>query len=141
MEKKTLIGMVLLVMMLLSTFTYSFIGGFRTGSTEIPTGNIVKYQLSPEQESKLVQQGKTIVTFTYTKDCNNCQEALNFLEQVATGYKDQVFLVEKEGNSTSILVKSMNGQRITGSITEERITSLLCDLMVQPPSTCVLGKL
>jgi len=141
MKMKTLIGVALLIMMLLSTFTYSFIGGFRRRSTEMPTGNIVKYQLSPEQESELIRQGKTIVTFTYTKDCSNCQEALNFLEQVATGYKDQVFLVEKEGNSTSVLVKSMNGQRMIGSITEERITSLICDLMVQPPSTCVLGKL
>jgi hypothetical protein len=140
MERNTLIGIVLLLLMLLSTFTYSFIG-FRTGGVEMPTGNIVKYQLSPEQETKLIQQGKTVITFTYTKDCSNCQELLNFLEQVATGYKDQIFLVEKEGNSTSFLVKSMNGQRITGSVTEERITSLICELMVQPPSTCVLGKL
>lgn len=139
MERKTLVGIVLLLIMLLSTFTYSFIG-FHTESVELPTGNIV-YQLSREQEEKLIQQGKTVVTFTYTKDCSNCQQAMSFLEQVATGYKDQVVLVEKEGNSTSLLVKSINGQRITGIVTEERITSLLCDLMVRPPSSCVLGKL
>lgn len=137
MKLNKYIGLLLLVLMLLSSFAFSFMG-FHS-SVQMPTGNIV-YQLSQEQEDKLIREGKTIVFFTYTSDCEKCQETMKFLEQVAIGYSDQVFLVKREGNSTSVLVESMNGKEVTG-ISEERITSLLCELMVNPPSTCVMGKI
>jgi thiol-disulfide isomerase/thioredoxin len=140
MNKNTLVGIALLSILLLSTFAYSFIS-FSRERVEVPTGNIVKYRIQQDQEERLVQEGKTVVTFTYTRECNDCKKLINFLEQVANSYRDQIFLVEVEGNSTSIFIKSRNGQRIIGSITEERITKLLCDLMVQPPSSCVLGRL
>jgi len=140
MESKKYIGILLLVLMLLSTFAFTFIQGGFHQTVEVPTGNIVK-QLSPEQEAKLIAEGKTIVIFTRSEGCEQCQEIGIFLEDVATAYKDQLVLVEKEADTSSILIKSAYGQRMVGVTSKERLTGIICDLMIKPPPTCVSGEL
>jgi hypothetical protein len=135
MQTKKYLGTVLLALMLLSSF--AFVGSFYRQPT--PTGSFS--ELTPEQERQLINSGKTIVFFNRPANCTECQEVANYLQELSIGYADQIVLVEKDSDSVVILVKSAYGQKVLGLATKQRITAVLCELMVNPPATCVSGEL
>jgi hypothetical protein len=133
MEWKKYIGIVLLLLMVMSSFT---IGFTRTKKKiEIPTNNILT-ELTEEQKKHLIDSGKTIIIFNKAPDCKECENVSSYLNDFAFSYKDQVYLLERDAENSSVIIESIYGKRMVGA-DEKAIKSALCDLMAHPPSDCV----
>lgn len=128
------IGIVLLLLMLMSSFAFV---GFQRQT--VPTGSFG--ELTPEQERQLLSAGKTIIFYNRPDACQECEEITSFLQSISISYADQVVLIEREAESVAIKIKSAYGQKILGVATKERISAVLCEMMINPPATCINGVL
>jgi hypothetical protein len=144
--KTTYLGLFLIILFFASTLAFAGLQSFyyKEEKIEIPTQNIINYELNPEQESYLMENGYTIIKFEYSVNCLNCLEQKNFLEQIANSpfFKNQVFLQEILTTTTipKIKIASMYGQKILEDETQEKIIDSLCELLVNPPVQCVLRE-
>ena len=122
-------------------------------NVQLPTTNIVDYELTPEQETEILRQGKTIIRFEYNITCENCLEIQSVLEQLANSnkFKDQVVLEEIKSPSGDLPKVNIIGFTIGDNqinvdqnnlqgvnVTESGIINSLCSLMIQPPVECAL---
>ncbi len=146
---KAHIGLILIAIMFFSTFAYAGLQSLFFGTTSpqsnLPNTNIIDYQLSPDQESNLIQHGVTIALLRWNANCSGCLGLKNQLENLASSneYKNQLLLEEIESaiNASSISISSLNGQRNLNNVTTQNVTGVLCDLVYSPPASCALRKL
>jgi len=138
--KSVIISSFLIFLMLGSTLIYFFTSLLRpTGMIALPEKNIIDYELSLMQENFAIQKGKTLIKFFYSNECEECLRMKNYLEDIASKYKDQIILQEISLNTSSYEIKlsSFYGQKILRNSTEQEIFKALCDLMFSPPAECV----
>lgn len=138
----SIIALFLVFIMVGSTVAFSILQSVRSPKTELelPSTNIVNYELKPEVESYLIQNGKMIIKFDYALACVECLNRKAFLESVANQFSDQIVLVEIVTNedTPSLTAISIYGQRSVGNVTEEEVVNVLCDLMINPPVFCAM---
>lgn len=143
------VGLVLIALMLLSSFAFAVLQSYfyfpqQQQEVTLPNTNIVDYELSPSQEIRLLQDGKTILKFDYSMNCEACLEQKDLLESFSTNspFAGQLFLEEVETTkiNTTLIVLSIYGQETLLNITQESVTEVLCRLVVQPPTGCVLTQ-
>jgi len=146
MKKSSLIGIFLLLLMVSSTLIY-FISSIFLQST-LPESNIVDYELDVQQKNLVLRQGKVLMEFLYSKDCQDCQEKINFLEDFAKQYQDKVFL-EKIMLNESVPKLHFIGFNVTENriylqekllegenIKEENVKEVFCEVALYPPVEC-----
>lgn len=144
--KTAIAGIVIIFLMLGSTFAYSVLQSVKGGEKKevtLPEKNIVEQELTPEQESLLLSNGNTILKFRYNLACNNCLSQLSFLESLASSsqFKNQIMLEEilvGDVTSPQLEITSMYGQDSLNNVTQEKILESVCGLMIQPPLDCTL---
>lgn len=160
MKAKSL-GLLLVLFMLVGGFSvvpYILQASFYNPTTtptnvQLPTTSIVDYELTPQQETEMLRQGKTIIRFEYNLACEKCLEAQGLLEQLVNlnQFKDQVVLEEIKSNSRDLPKVNIIGFTIGDNqisrdqnnlqgmnVTESDIINSLCSLMLQPPAECAL---
>ena len=154
------LGILLVMFMLVGGFSIvpyilqaSFYNPTTPTNVQLPTTNIVDYELAPEQETEILRQGKTIIRFEYSLACEKCLETQSILEQLVNlnKFKDQVVLEEIKSASGDLPKVniigftigdnqiSVNQNNLQGvNVTESQIINSLCNLMIQPPVECAL---
>lgn len=128
--------------MVFSTFAFSLLQSFSPVEKPItlPEENIINYELTPEQESILLQNGKTIAKFYYYSGCVECTTQLSFLESIANQFSNQIILQETLSNRTSLTIIGYYGQENLINATQEEIFDTFCELMINPPVACITRK-
>ncbi|MEM5800840.1 MAG: hypothetical protein QXD54_04665 [Candidatus Aenigmatarchaeota archaeon] len=139
----TMISLVLIFLMLGS----SIIVGIErflspTASTiKLPEKNIINYELGINEEKYLLERGVTIVKAYFPRNCVECLEIKNYLENFITQNSNQVIMQELDSNVSKIEIRSYRGREILENATQEKIFESFCELMLQPPANCVLKGL
>ncbi|MEM7826007.1 MAG: hypothetical protein QW451_00015 [Candidatus Aenigmatarchaeota archaeon] len=146
MKPKSL-GIILLFLMVTSSLYY-FIASF-IFQPRLPETNVVDYELDIPQKNLVLRKGMILLEFLYNSSCQDCGEKIEFLDSLASQYKDKIFLekIKIEKNSTKLRLIGFN---ITenkiflreewleeGEIEENKVFKLACDLMLSPPVECV----
>jgi len=138
-SKQIFLAIFFIFLMVGSTVVYSLLQVFRPLQQEIelPKSNIIDYELTPEQESYLLANGKTVIEFTYNLTCVECLDQKALLEGLTNQFSDQLFLQEILAGSSSLTMISRYGQEDLKNITQEAIINALCNLMTNPPVGCI----
>lgn len=148
--KPAVIALIMLGVYLVSTIAYV---GIRSGgsNTQLPKDNILDYKLDFQLRNAFIYYGSTILTFEYSSSCDNCFEQKDFLENMASQFKqviasdseNQVFSIylEKLLNETvepsELTIESKVGNRTLVNPTQNETFDAICDLMSSPPVICV----
>jgi len=106
----------------------------------LPEENIINYELTPEQENLLLQNGKTIAKFYYYSGCIECTNQLSFLESMANQFSNQIILQQVLSERASLTIIGYYGHRNLVNATQEEIFDVFCELMIDPPITCITRK-
>jgi len=125
----------------------------QTGNIQVPTTDIVDYELTSEQENAILRQGKAVIRFEYSLNCEKCLETQSILEEIVNlkQFKDQIVLEEIKSSATDLPRVNIIGFAVEGNqinvgqkilqstnVTEGEIINSLCGLMLQPPVECAL---
>lgn len=142
-----LVAILLLLLMLGSTVTSFALQAFNRGrqngnqeSVELPESNIVDYEITDEQKSYLMRQGKTILEYRYQIACANCAEQRAYIEAAANEFSDQIFLqeiVDSQAIRPILEMNSFYGRLSLDDPSTEEILDGLCEIMADPPVRCV----
>ena len=145
--KKSGLGFLLMLLMVLSTFGYVVLQGSyyktREQEIELPKERIIDYRLTDEQERSLIINGYTIVVFEYSLTCDNCLDVKTTLEQLAATDPNGQLIVEElnSGSDVSrITVVSIYGKKELENATSDEVFDVLCELLVYPPTSCALRE-
>ena|SRR3990170_5362560 len=141
-KKTGIIAIFFMLIMLLSTFAFSFIQSGNTsdsGPATLPEDNIIYYELTFDQENLAIGKGFTVAKFYYYTTCIDCGDRLSLLEYMANNFPSQVMVQEITTNgTTSLSMRSYLGEKNLVNATQEQIFKAFCDLMVKPPITCAV---
>lgn len=148
-SKKTVISLFFIFLMVGSTVTYSLLQSIRqpeNKEVKLPTTNVVDYELTEEQEKLLIEDGKVVLKFLYSKACEGCLQKKNVLDSVAAdnAFSSQVMIEEilsSRPDLPMLTVVSYRGQKILTNYTNDDLLDALCELMVQPPVSCAVRKI
>lgn len=143
LPKLKVAAMFLIFIMVFSTFAFTLLQSINPpqGEVKLPEGNIVKYELTIEQEKLALNLGKTIAKFYYYNGCLECASQLGFLESAANQFSDQVIVEEiLTDKTTSLSITSYYGQRMLTNATQEQMLDAFCELMIKPPIICATRK-
>lgn len=142
--KPAWIGLFLIGVMLFSTFAYAVIQSlYPQQNVQLPTSNIINYELDANLKNALIQYGATIIKFDYNLGCNNCINQKSLLESFANEFKQQIWLQEivtQSLDESKIDISSFYGEDSLIDANETEIVNSLCNLMVAPPVTCAIRK-
>jgi len=147
----TIAAILFMFLMLGSTIAYSFIQavnnglGGGTSKTQLPSTNVIDYQLSIDQEQLVLTQGKTVMKYSYSSTCVECLTFANQLEGLANSMNGQVFvekLLQTSANQTATLtLTSSQNSKIYSNPTTNDLIDGLCDVLISPPVDCAVRKL
>lgn len=149
-KKSAWVGLILIILMLVSTFAYAIIQGlgfYRPSGEEVelPTNNIIDYELTREQESYAIRLGKTIVKFEYATTCIECLNQKAFVESIANegDFSNQIILEEivEDVDEPTLTITSAYGRRILTNATSDEIINSVCDLLTEPPVFCTVRNI
>ncbi len=141
-DEKKYLSLLLLVLMVGSTFAYSIMqsmGNETSNKVEIPEENIVYYELTNEQKTYIISQGKTLMEYRYPGNCTSCNEEKAFLRAFANEIHNQLFLEILTDDSFTIsklTIASYYGNDNIQKPTESETIEIMCELMVEPPVVC-----
>lgn len=142
MKRTSIIAIFFMLLMLVSTFAFSFLQSTMSPSSEeveLPEKNIIDYELTVEQENLAFSRGMTIAKFYYYIGCMECNNQLSFLDYMAKQFSDQIILEELTTNrTTSLNIKSYYGEKNFLNATQDQMFKAFCDLMAKPPITCAV---
>lgn len=149
MNKSGIIGIVIIVIMVVSTFSYTILQS--VSAPKMPDTNIAGSLLDSKVKSTLIGNGATVMTLEYNSICENCLEQKYFLEQVTNEFKTPVlyksgstiiypiYLEEIVNENVSLPKLSMVsnwGSKELINATQDEIFYSLCDLLTNPPVIC-----
>jgi hypothetical protein len=153
MNKSAIIALILLGLYAASTFTYAMLQSVqnsKTSTVQFPTDNIINYTFVPSLQYQLIRGGVTVLKFEYGPNCANCTDQKDFLETMATSYKDVLYtnpnvyslyleevLNDTFASSSNLTVSSLYGNRTLTNPTQNSTFGALCDLMAKPPTSCL----
>ena len=154
MKITSVIGMLLIGIMLVSTFAFAILQSVNTPkSAKLPETNVVDYQLDFNLKDALVENGATFMTLEYNSMCENCVEQKSFLEQLAKELKEPVLYsdgktviypiyleetVDETVNLPKLSMISKWGNKELTNATQDEIFSALCELLTSPPAVCAV---
>src|SRR3990172_9514785 len=139
----------LMALFLMAVALPSFIaaGFFQTSFTQtgdavklnLPTSSVIDYEVTDEVKSALIQNGVTILKFTYSLSCSECFQVRSFLESLVESQGRQLLLEEVVGSSPlpELTVSSYYGEQTIVKMDQNEILKTTCALMIQPPIQCV----
>ena len=150
MNKPAIIALILLGLYAASTFTFAILQSVHTPATaQFPTDNIINYSFVPSLQYQLIQGGVTMLTFEYGSNCNSCLDQKDFLEAMATSYKEVLYtnpdiyslylqeVLNDTFTSPNLTISSVYGNKTLTNPTQNDTFSALCDLMSKPPTSCI----
>lgn len=146
-NKKKYASLILIFLMAGSTLAYSALQAFRNlgqpdeGAQvpDLPTSNVVNYEITAEQRSYMLQLGKTILEYRYKLGCTECANQRAYIEAAAREFPNQIFvqeLIDNTANNPTLSITSYYGHELLTSPSNERVFDALCELMLQPPIRC-----
>lgn len=148
LDKKTIISLFFIFLMAGSTVIVAFMQAGKQPVTEVnlPNSNLVDYELTEEQEKALMQNGKVILKYLYSKACEGCLQKKNVLDSVAADktFSGQVMIEQVLSNRQGLpllTVVSYKGQKVLTNYTNDDLIDALCEMMVQPPVGCAVRKI
>ena len=150
----TIAAIIFMILMLGSTIAYSFIQAVNFGlsggsKTNLPTTNIIDYELTIDQEQLVLNQGKTIVKYSYSSTCVECLSFANQLESLANQMNGQIFVERLLQNSVqnqtaspaTLTFTSSQNSKIYSNPSSSDVVDGLCEVLVNPPVDCAIRKL
>ena len=150
-KKSAWTGIMLIILMLGSTFAYAIIQGlgfYRPSSpseVELPTANIIDYELTTEQESYAMRIGKTILKFEYATVCTECLNQKALVESIANekDFSGQIILEEiiKNVDKSVLTITSSYGRNILTNVTADEVINSVCSLLTEPPIYCTVRNI
>lgn len=145
MNKTAIIGIFIIAIMFVSTFSYGILQSVRS-TNQLPKSNILNYELTPQLRDAFVYYGATVLRFEYSSNCDNCFDQKGFLENMANTYKETLatdfynIYLEEILNETiepsQLTIESKLGNRTIIDPTDNITFNALCDLMFAPPTIC-----
>jgi len=139
--KSNIYALMLVAIMVLSTFGYAFfyVSPSHTGN-EI-TGSVINYEPDEETKMKYMRYGVTFVTVYH----NNADEFFaKFIRSIPKTYKTnlgetQVVVVELIKNTSVpyVRIESTNGVRELNTSDIQSIRRALCEMLVFKPAVCI----
>lgn len=149
----TIVAIIFIIIMMGSTIAYVFIQAYQFGTgpsstsakATLPGTSIIDYELSIDQESLALSQGKTVIKYSYSPTCTKCLTIENQLEGVVNQLGSQVFLerlIMQNTNQTDVLtMTSSQNSKIYDNPTTNNIIDGMCSVLVQPPLDCTLRNI
>jgi len=137
---KSSIGLILVVVMFLSTFAYSMVERFwyfQNPSKEetLPQQKILSY-ITENQRVLAISNGFTIVYFNYT---SSYDEIKSYLESLASNH--YVYLVENLSNQRFLRAESRRGSREIVNPDLNQTIDILCQIIIDRPVDCVMREI
>ncbi|MEM5811637.1 MAG: hypothetical protein QW641_02015 [Candidatus Aenigmatarchaeota archaeon] len=133
-DVKTLSALIIIIVMLAS----SFLGAINIVQQRIKTPpNIVEYEFDENIKKLLIQNYRTLITFKYNLDCEECLDTLYFLKDLVNRNTNQLFLqiISNERNY-SIKIESMFGNKELNTPNTTEILKAICDLVYIELTDC-----
>lgn len=135
-EKKK-IGLMLLLILILSTLVYSV---YYFPIESLPKERIAK-DLGREQQNLIIRNGFILVNFYYNDNCKNCKNLKMFLEELISKKEfEEVYLnlITSNFDHPIIIISSLRGTEKFEDSSEEEIKRKICELMISPPIECFI---
>ena len=139
LEKRS-IGLILIIVMFLSTFASSLLQKFTSNPIEnndnnLPSERILNY-LTESQRILAISNDFTIAYFNYTSQYD---EVKSYLESLA--FKHYFYLVENFSNERTLKVESIKGSREIKDPNLNQTIDILCQIMIDIPIECVMREI
>ncbi len=147
LDTKRIAAIVIGVIMLGSTFAFALLSVFNPTNqqqSEIPEERILNYKLTNEQARTILQNGLTLVEYSYSENCIECLEVKNVLEDATNNAEKQIFLQEIISNNVSAnSVTILNAYTQTAKILKDpkvdNVTLEVCQALTSPTVWCLRG--
>jgi hypothetical protein len=138
-ENKAIV-LILSLIMVFSTFAYSYVNRFFYLSEQqqeegLPKERII-YSISENQRILAISKGFTLVYLGYTSQND---EIKNYLESLVN--KHNIYLIERLSNENSLKIESLRGSREIKNPTLNQTIDLLCQIMIDRPIDCVMREI
>jgi lysine/ornithine N-monooxygenase len=138
-ENKAIV-LILSLIMVFSTFAYSYVNRFfylpeQQQEEGLPKERII-YSISENQRILAISNGFTIIYLSYVSQDN---EIKNYLESLVN--KHNVYLIERLSNENSLKIESLRGSREIKNPTLNQTIDLLCQIMIDRPIDCVMREI
>ncbi len=142
MERKVA-GLILLVLMFLSSISFSFLQGFTfTPQTQEINKLIVEGKNATQtQIFYLLNKGKTVVIYEIGYQDKYYPEFKRVVFNGAFGNDVVVFAFNSTIEANKVTVISLNGEVSVPNVTLDDIIDLVCVNLIRPTEYCVLRKL
>lgn len=146
-DKKKYASLILMLLMLGSTLAYTALQAFRNwqqpneavSAPELPSTNVVDYEITPEQRNYMLRLGRTILEYRYQLSCTGCAAQRAYIETAAGEFSNQIFVEEIVDATVAEPILSMTsyyGDKLLTNPSNEDVFDALCELMVEPPVRC-----
>ncbi len=146
-DKKKYASLVLMFLMLGSTLAYTALQAFRNwqqpneaaSAPELPSTNVVDYEITVEQRNYMLRLGRTILEYRYQLACTDCAAQRAYIEAVVGEFSNQIFveeIVDATATESTLSITSYYGDKLLTSPSNEDVFDALCELMVEPPIRC-----
>jgi len=137
---KSSIGLILIVVMFLSTFAFTTVERFwyfrQSGNEEtLPQERILSH-IAENQRILAISNGFTIIYFNYSSPSD---ELKSYLESLTSNH--YVYLVENLSNQRFLKVESLRGSREINNPDLNQTIDILCQIMVDRPIDCVMREI
>lgn len=133
-DAKTLSAILIIVVMLAS----SLLGAINILQQKIKAPpNIVEYEFDENIKKLLIQSYRTLITFKYNLECEECLDTLYFLKDLVNRNTNQLFLqiINNERNY-SISIESIFGNKELKTLNTTEILKAICDLVYIELADC-----
>lgn len=149
MDSRKIMAIVIGVLMVGSSVAFAILSIFSPQQQKftIPEERILNYELTRDQAQVLLQNGYTIVEYSYPDGCFECLEIKNRLEEIVNTAEGQLYLQEIVSSNTSAVstVIIANAYTATAKAIEnpsvENATVEVCNAMTNPSLWCISGSI
>jgi hypothetical protein len=131
-----------------STFTFAILNIFSPQQQQqltIPQERILTNKLTKQQVQLLLQNGYTLVEYSYPENCFECVEIKTVLEEATNNVDGQLYLQEIISNNVSAAptLVILNAYTETAKTIEyptvKNVTTEVCDALSNPTVWCLAG--
>ena len=137
---KSSIGLILIVVMFLSTFAFTMVERFwyfrQSGNEETFPQERILSHIAENQRILAISNGFTIIYFNYSSPSD---ELKSYLESLTSNH--YVYLVENLSNQRFLKVESLRGSREINNPDLNQTIDILCQIMVDRPIDCVMREI
>jgi len=140
--KQRILAIAFILILVGSTIIYGLVVFFwpKTGDF-IPKERILNYKLNEMQVAILVQNYFTVVEYNYTRDCLECVQVKDYLEELTQNSDGQIYLQEilVEDSPRLYIINALN-ETIIDNPTASQAIDAVCDILISTPMWCAINK-